>query len=67
MDAGDNTVDAETMIMLKHDIKNQLSNITLVLEQLKHEAPNAGADYFEYLEMISLSAKKIDDLLKSTD
>jgi hypothetical protein len=52
---------------VKHDIKNQLSNITLVLEQLKHEVPNSGADYFDYLDMISISAKQIDALLKSTD
>jgi hypothetical protein len=63
--AGENDgIDAKALGSLKHDIKNQLSSITLVLEELKQEGPNISADYFTYLRMIEASAKTIDELIK---
>jgi len=59
--------DAEAFKLLKHDIKNQLSNINLGLSQLKFELTEANAECLDYLEMIALSVKKIDDLLNRTD
>lgn len=63
----DKPVDADTLRTIKHDIKNQLSNINFLLEQLKHEMQNAPADQLDYLDMVVLSITKIDAILKSTD
>jgi hypothetical protein len=67
MQPGDKAIDEDTLNKLKHDIKNQLSGITLVLEQLRYEMPNASAECIDYLDMIALSAREIDAILKSTD
>jgi len=67
MGAEDKAIDAKTMFTIKHDIKNQLSNIIMILEQLKHEMQHAPADQLDYLDMIGISAKKIDTILNSTD
>ncbi len=56
---------AEQLSMLKHDIRNQLSNIQLALEQLKYELPDASIDCSFYLEAIAGSCVKIDKLLKA--
>jgi hypothetical protein len=48
---------------LKHNIKNELSSITLALEQLKYEIHDKSEDFDIYFQMISLSASKIDKLL----
>ena len=53
--------------LLKHDIRNQLSNIALCVEQLKFELPNQTEDIAFYIETIAAGCKKINDLLKSTD
>jgi len=66
MDRKDKGIDAETLNKIKHDIKNQLSNITLLLAQLKHEMQNAPEEQLEYLEMIEISITKVDAVLKST-
>jgi two-component sensor histidine kinase len=67
MNPEDKGIDAGTFRMIKHDIKNQLSNINLLLDQLKHEMQNAPADQLDYMEMLTLSIAKIDTILKSTD
>ncbi len=67
MGADDKVIDARTFHIIKHDIKNQLSNINLVTEQLKYEMQNAPADQLDYLEMIVSSTSKIDAILNSTN
>ncbi|HEY8928284.1 MAG TPA: hypothetical protein VIM55_03775 [Mucilaginibacter sp.] len=52
---------------LKHDVKNQLSNILLAIEQLRYEIEDPTADCIFYLDSISLSSAKIDDLLKDVE
>ena len=49
--------------MLRHDIKNQLSNIVLAVEQLKYEITDVNEDCAFYLETISTSCKNINDML----
>lgn len=53
------------MRMVKHDIKNQLSNITLALEQLKYEIPDQTDDCQYYIETIFASCKNINALVNS--
>ena len=66
--AGDNEAISEfyvnTLRVLRHDIKNQLSNIHLELEQLRFELPDASEDCIFYMDLISKSSTKIDTLLK---
>lgn len=52
---------------VNHDIRNQLSNITLSLEQLKYELPADNADALFYIETIASSCKQINELLKHND
>ncbi|NHA06269.1 hypothetical protein G7092_20840 [Mucilaginibacter sp. HC2] len=52
---------------LKHDIKNQLSNIHLALEQLKYEIPDLSEDCLFYLDTILTSSTQINNILNSTD
>ena len=49
--------------VLKHDIKNQLSNIILAISQLEYELPEANPDQQFYLDTINDSCKKINALL----
>lgn len=49
--------------MLKHDIRNQLSNIQLALEGLKYEVDDPKGDLTLYFDSMAQSAKKIDKLL----
>ena len=55
--------DAEALQTLKHDIKNQLSNIHLALEGMRYEVEDAGGDMGLYIESMLRSAQKIDQLL----
>jgi hypothetical protein len=48
---------------IKHDIKNQLSNITLALEQLQFETNSKDPDVAYYFATIFSSCKKITSLL----
>jgi len=57
----------ENLRKLKHDIKNQLSNIHLALEQLKYELPDITDDCLFYIDTIATSATKINNLLNDTD
>ena len=59
-------IDAGTFSTIKHDIKNHLSNIMLLIEQLRHETPDSP-DYIANLDLLAVSATKIDSILKSTD
>jgi hypothetical protein len=59
-------VDKDVMRALRHDVNNQLSNILLALEQLRYELPDANEDSVFYLDLIALSAAKINNLLKQT-
>ncbi|MCJ8210492.1 hypothetical protein MUY27_12310 [Mucilaginibacter sp. RS28] len=52
---------------LSHDIRNQLSNITLSLEQLKYELPGPHSEAAFYIETISQSCRQINELLKQAD
>jgi len=49
--------------VIKHDIKNQLSNISLALEQLRFEIPDQTEDIQYYLDTIFTSVKKINTIL----
>ena len=57
----------EQLRTLKHDVKNQLSNILLAIEQLRYEIPDLTPDCIFYLDSISLSSAKIDTLLKEAE
>ncbi|WP_374950946.1 histidine kinase dimerization/phospho-acceptor domain-containing protein [Mucilaginibacter sp.] len=59
--------DTEEFGNLKHDIKNQLSNIQLSLEGLKYETDTTNPDLKLYLDSITQSAKKIDELLNNIE
>jgi nitrogen-specific signal transduction histidine kinase len=64
--AGDdatNPLNSKAFEMLKHDIRNQLSNIHLALEGLKYEVDDQKGDLDLYFDSMSQSAKKIDKLL----
>lgn len=62
----DKVMDAAAMSKLRHDIKNQLSNITLLIGELRHELSNSSDDCKMYLDMMEQSAFTINDLLKET-
>lgn len=51
--------------IIKHDIKNQLSNITLSLEQLRFEIPEDSTDGRFYFDTILSSCKNINNLLNN--
>jgi nitrogen-specific signal transduction histidine kinase len=57
----------DNLSKLKHDIKNQLSNIYLALEQLKYEIPDPTADCLFYIDTIATSSSQINNLLNNTD
>lgn len=52
---------------LRHDIRNQLSNIQLSVEELKHEMPDDSADIVFYIETIVSSCDRINALLKDKE
>jgi hypothetical protein len=56
-------VDAETMRVLKHDIKNQLSGMILCLEQLRFELTDPQPDWTYYIDAIGNGCAEIDKLL----
>ena len=59
--------DAEALRALKHDIKNQLSNIYLSIEQLRYEIPDPSDDCAFYITSIATSAAKINSLLTDSE
>ncbi|MBD1385099.1 hypothetical protein IDJ75_07400 [Mucilaginibacter rigui] len=58
-----NPANSKVFDLLKHDIRNQLSNIQLALEGLKYEVDDPKGDLNLYFDSLSQSAKKIDELL----
>lgn len=62
----DKVVDNEAMRTLRHDIKNQLSNINLLIGELKYELADASPDCQMYLDMIDKSVTSIDEMLKKS-
>jgi len=49
---------------LRHDIRNQLSNIQMAIEELKHEMPENSPDVVFYIDTILTSCARINALLK---
>jgi signal transduction histidine kinase len=62
-DEATNPVNSKAFDALKHDIRNQLSNIQLALEGLKYEVDNKKGDLDLYFDSMAQSARKIDKLL----
>ncbi len=62
----DKVVNNEAMRTLRHDIKNQLSNINLVIGELRFELKTASADCHMYLDILEKSVESIDEMLKKT-
>ena len=58
-------VDGPTIRTFKHDVKNQLSNIHLAVEQLRYEIENPTEDCTFYMDTIAMSCTKLNALLKS--
>jgi len=58
-------IDAEALRMLRHDIKNQLSNIIMSVEQLRYELTDISDDCTFYINTVSDSCSKINSLLDS--
>ncbi len=52
---------------VKHDIRNQLSNIAFCAEQLRFELPQLNDDIKFYIDTIAAGCKKINELLRNTD
>lgn len=52
------------MRTIKHDIRNQLSSITLALEQLRYEIENPTADAIICFDIISSSCVQINTIIK---
>lgn len=67
MGADEEKNDAETLRKLRHDIKNQLSNIHLALEQLRYEIPDPSSDCLFYMDTIEISSTRINKLLNDTN
>ncbi|MDB5151125.1 MAG: hypothetical protein JWQ57_5145 [Mucilaginibacter sp.] len=67
MEANAEKNDAEALRKLRHDIKNQLSNIHLALEQLRYEIPNPTSDCLFYMDTIEISSTRINKLLNDTN
>lgn len=67
MEANEEKNDAEALRKLRHDIKNQLSNIHLALEQLRYEIPNPTSDCLFYMDTIEISSTRINKLLNDTN
>ena len=66
-DAENKPLSNEAFEMLKHDIRNQLSNIQLALEGLKYEVGDPNADLSLYFDSMTQSARKIDKLLDGAE
>jgi len=59
----ENTPEAENLRILRHDIKNQLSNIHLAIEQLRYEIPEISEDCKFYLDSVIKSSELINKLI----
>jgi len=54
---------AEMLRALRHDIKNQLSNIHMAVEQLRYEIPDPSEDCKFYMDSIIMSSETINKVL----
>lgn len=63
-DAGPGESSPLAIDVFKHDVKNQLSNILLAIEQLRHEITGPSEDCLFYLDCIAKASAKIDALVK---
>lgn len=59
------TVGEQALSTLKHDVKNQLSNINLAIEQLRYELENPTADCIFYMDTIATSCTAINNMMKN--
>ncbi|MFD2143958.1 histidine kinase dimerization/phospho-acceptor domain-containing protein [Mucilaginibacter antarcticus] len=57
----------EALSKLRHDIRNQLSNIHLALETLKYEIAEPTEDITYCLNTIQGSAHKINELIREPE
>jgi hypothetical protein len=57
----------DELTVLRHDIRNQLSNIQLVIEELRYEISEPSPDVIVYLDMIASSCTNINVLLKAKE
>jgi hypothetical protein len=58
------SVDEEALRIIKHDVKNHLSNINLAIEQLRYEVINPTTDCVFYMDTIAASCTTINNLIK---
>ena len=63
MSANGKDSNIEAQRALRHDIKNQLSNIYLALEALRYDLPDPTDDCKFYMDSIADSASKINTLV----
>jgi hypothetical protein len=56
-------IDEEILRTVRHDIKNQLSNIHMALEQLRYEVTDPSPDCVFYMDSIIMSAEAINKVL----
>jgi len=64
MEEPQNSSVSENIRHVRHDIRNQLSNVNLALEQLKYEIPDdITSDSAFYINTIAMSCAKINLLL----
>lgn len=56
-------ISAEALRTLRHDIRNQLSNIIMSVEQLRYELPDMSDDCAFYMNTVSDSCSRINRLL----
>ncbi len=56
-------IDAEQLRRVKHDVKNQLSNMVLCLEQLRYEIENPHPDWKYYMDAISNGCLVINNII----
>ena len=64
MQPGENKIiNAEQLRQLKHDVKNQLSNMVLCLEQLRYEIKDPEPDWTYYMNAISKGCSTINNIL----
>ncbi len=57
----------DNMRLLRHDIKNQMSNIYLALAQLRFELSDASDDCKFYMDAILMSSDRIIEILKENE
>ena len=63
--ADEKPVSGEDLRTMKHDVKNQLSNIHLAIEQLRYEVENPTEDCVFYMDTIAASCAKINSMIQN--